>query len=92
MHRITFIFLLIFSSIISFGQGIEFFEGSWDEALNEAREDDKVIFVDAYAKWCGPCKKMAKDVFTQDRVGRFFNERFINIKMDMEEPEGIKFE
>jgi len=91
MHRITFIFLLIFSSIISFGQGIEFFEGSWDEALNEAREDDKVIFVDAYAKWCGPCKKMAKDVFTQDRVGRFFNERFINIKMDMEEPDGIKF-
>ena len=43
MHRITFISLLIFSSIISFGQGIEFFEGSWDEALNEAREDDKVI-------------------------------------------------
>lgn len=91
MHRITFIFLLLFSSIISYSQGIEFFEGSWDEALREAQQDDKIIFVDAYAKWCGPCKKMAKNVFTQDHVGRFFNERFINIKMDMEEPEGIKF-
>jgi len=74
-----------------FGQGISFFHGTWDEALEEAKKTDKVIFVDAYAKWCGPCKAMARNVFTQEEVGTYFNENFINIKMDMEEKEGIAF-
>ena len=85
-----FIFLLAFSSI-SMAQGISFYHGSWEEALEEAQKDDKIIFVDAYAKWCGPCKRMAKDVFTQDGVGKFFNENFISLKLDMEEKEGLTF-
>ena len=47
-----------------------------------------MIFMDAYATWCGPCKGMAKNVFTDKRVGEFFNEKFINVKMDMEKGEG----
>lgn len=73
------------------GQGISFFHGTWEEALEEAKKTDKVIFVDAYAKWCGPCKAMARNVFTQKEVGEYFNENFINLKMDMEEKEGISF-
>ena len=72
-------------------QGIEFFKGSWEEALALAKEEDKIIFVDAYAVWCGPCKRMAKDVFTDQKVGQFYNKNFINVKMDMERGEGPKF-
>lgn len=79
------------SSTILLGQGIEFFHGSWEEALEMAQKEDKIIFVDAYAKWCGPCKRMAKDVFTQDAVGEFYNSNFINLKLDMEEKEGLTF-
>ena len=72
-------------------QGIEFFHGSWEEALAEATKQEKLIFVDAYAEWCGPCKRMAKNVFTQPAVGDFFNKHFINVKMDMEKGEGPEF-
>ena len=74
-----------------FGQGIDFFHGTWEEALELANEEDKIIFVDAYAVWCGPCKRMAKQVFTNSDVGKFYNKNFINVKMDMERGEGPTF-
>lgn len=73
-------------------QGIEFFKGSWEEAVAEAKKQDKIIFVDAFAAWCGPCKAMAKNVFPDSRVGEFYNANFINIQWDVEkDPEGVKF-
>ena len=74
--------LFTFSTVI--GQGIDFHHGTWKEALAEAQKQDKLVFIDAYAKWCGPCKKMAKNVFTLSEVGDFYNENFINVKLDME--------
>jgi thioredoxin 1 len=65
-------------------EGIEFFHGTWSEALKKAEEDNKLIFLDAYAAWCGPCKYMAKKTFTDPDVGAFYNQHFINFKMDME--------
>ena len=87
---LSLVFILISFTAIS-AQGISFYKGSWEEALIEAQAQDKIIFVDAYAKWCGPCKRMAKNVFTQDKVGAFFNDNFINLKLDMEEAEGLTF-
>ena len=81
--------LLCFGSISS--QGIEFFEGSWEEALAESEKTEKLIFVDAYATWCGPCKKMAKNTFTDETVGDYFNNNFIALKIDMEQPMGREF-
>ncbi len=83
--------LLLLSSSIIFGQGINFFHGTWEEALQQAAKEEKLIFVDAYAKWCGPCKRMAKNVFTQQSVGDYYNENFINMKIDMEEGMGLTF-
>lgn len=73
-------------------QGIEFFNGSWEEALAKAEAEDKLIFVDAYASWCGPCKRMSANVFPDQRVGEFYNKNFVSLKWDMEKDEhGIKF-
>ena len=76
---------------VSFGQGISFFEGSWSEAKSKAQKEDKIIFVDAYAVWCGPCKRMAKNVFTHPEVGAFMNTHFVNLKIDMEKDMGRSF-
>lgn len=91
MSKVIAVVALLISVNLLSAQGISFFHGTWDEAIEEAQKTDKVIFVDAYAKWCGPCKAMARNVFTQKEVGEYFNDNFINIKMDMEEKEGISF-
>ena len=70
--------------------GIDFSKADWNTVLAEAKADNKIIFVDAYTTWCGPCKQMSARVFTQDEVGKHFNANFINVKMDMEGPQGRK--
>ncbi len=81
--------LISFSSdAIAQAPGIDFFHGSWDEAKLKAKKENKLIFMDAYTSWCGPCKKMARETFTNTQVGDYFNSRFVNVKMDMEKGEG----
>lgn len=86
-----FAFLFLISTQIIAG-GIDFFHGTWDEALAKAQSEEKVIFVDAYTTWCGPCKRMAANVFTNEKVGEFYNENFICMKIDMEKPDGLTFQ
>lgn len=89
-------FLIILGFLILpmslFSTGIEFFHGSWDEAIAKAKTEGKIIFVDAYTTWCGPCKRMARDVFTDSKVGQFYNANFVNMKLDMEKKAGISFQ
>lgn len=91
MRILLFICSFLMIQTNSFSQGIEFFHGSWEEALEKAQADGKVIFVDAYAEWCGPCKRMAKTTFKDQKVGDFFNANFLNVKMDMEKGDGPTF-
>ncbi|MFA4866829.1 MAG: thioredoxin fold domain-containing protein [Pedobacter sp.] len=67
---------------------ISFKEADWKTQLATAKKDNKIIFFDAYTSWCGPCKMMAKDVFTRDSVANLFNQTFLNVKYDMEKGEG----
>ena len=91
MKNILFIFSMLIFSISIYSQGIEFFHGTWEEVLAESKKQGKPIFVDAYTTWCGPCKAMAKNTFTKEEVGTFFNKHFISVKFDMEKTEGVKF-
>nr|WP_121271994.1 thioredoxin family protein [Pedobacter schmidteae] len=70
-------------------QGINFDHGTWKEVLAKARQEDKLVFVDVYTSWCGPCKKMAAEVFPLKEVGDVFNPAFVNYKIDAEKGEGI---
>ena len=70
--------------------GISFFHGTWSEALAKAKAENKLIFVDAYTTWCGPCKWMSRNAFTDAEVGEFFNKNFICVKVDCEKGEGIE--
>lgn len=60
----------------------------WDTVLEYAKSQDKLIFVDCYTKWCGPCKTMDKYVFPTKEMGKFMNTRFICAKIDMETTDG----
>lgn len=73
-------------------QGIEFegSETSFQQAVEKAQKSKKLIFMDCYTAWCGPCRQLAKNVFPNDTVGAFFNRHFVSVKMDMEKGEGPK--
>lgn len=86
---ILFICVLTFN-VYSQDSAINFDSGNWSSILTKAKEQDKLIFVDAYAVWCGPCKRMARDVFTDEEVGEYYNSKFVNVKMDMERGEGLE--
>lgn len=68
--------------------GIKFTEVAWAQVVEQARAENKIIFLDAYTSWCGPCKLLQKNVFTRADVGAVFNKNFINVKVDMERGEG----
>lgn len=87
----AFLCLLVCRSVVAQDSGIKFIEDkSWQDLLTMAGENNKLIFLDCYTTWCGPCKAMAKEVFPLPEVGSFMNANFINTKFDMEKGEGIE--
>ncbi|MCP4459993.1 MAG: DUF255 domain-containing protein [Cytophagales bacterium] len=70
--------------------GIQFQSLSWDEALAASKKSNKLIFIDAYTTWCGPCKALEKYTFTDASVGTLFNASFINVRFDMEQYPGLE--
>lgn len=70
-------------------QGINFIEGKpFAEVKALAKAEGKLIFVDCYTSWCRPCKMMATKEFVKKEAGDYFNEKFVNYKIDMEKDEG----
>ena len=59
----------------------------WKQIVEKAKAENKLIFVDCYTDWCGPCKMLDANVFTQDAVADFFNENFVNSKFEMQKDE-----
>jgi len=88
---LTAILVMIFSFPAAYSQNrsILFRERPWAEIQEAAKKENKLIFLDAYASWCGPCKWMAANIFTNDTVADYYNEKFICAKIDMEKGEGI---
>ena len=83
------ILLLTISCIDTQAQGIDFEKGSWSNVKEKATKTNKLIFMDIYTTWCGPCKTMDKNVFSTKEIGSFFNKNFISYKIDAEKGEGI---
>ena len=83
------IVVVLGTTTISFAsaQGIKFVESSFKEALAQAKQENKLLFMDCYTSWCGPCRLLANRVFPNDSIGQFFNTHFVSLKMDMENVE-----
>ncbi|OMP80066.1 thioredoxin fold domain-containing protein [[Flexibacter] sp. ATCC 35208] len=57
---------------------------TWQEIQRKAKAEHKYIFLDCFATWCGPCKAMDKNVYTDELVGNKTNSNFISVKVQMD--------
>jgi len=89
MKKLLFAICLLAVTLASKAAEIKFIENpTWTSVLEQAKKENKIIFLDAYATWCGPCKQMDAETYTNDAVANFYNANFINVKYDMEKGEG----
>lgn len=94
MKKIILLAIALWVSFSCYAQehkGVNWEQGTLQDALRKAaghKKGAKLVFLDCYTTWCGPCKYMANTVFTTEAAGNYFNEHFVNIKIDMEKGEG----
>ncbi len=67
---------------------VNFQDLDWNAALKKAAKEKKYIMTDCYTDWCYWCKVMDKKTFSDTEVGKFANEHFVAIKIDMEKDFG----
>ncbi len=85
------LFLLLAAFLIqpASAQSVAFQTNGWETLLKRAKAEDKLIFVDVYTTWCGPCRWMDQNVFNNPQVGQFMNQNLLVYKADAEHGEGI---
>ena len=82
--------IISFLSLRLFAQGINWQKGDFESILNKAKSEKKLVYVDIFTTWCGPCKQMDAEVFSNQEVGKTFNENFICYKIDGEKGDRIQ--
>lgn len=90
MNKQILIVVILLLPMLIYSQGINFEKGSWEEVLAKSQQIDKPVFVDIFTSWCGPCKRMEREVFTQKEVGETYNNNFICYQIDAEKGEGVE--
>lgn len=89
MYKISILILLLFTG--GFLQAQEINWMSMNEALEAQKEEPKKIFMDAYTTWCGPCKMLDRNTFTNEDVIEYVNENYYAVKFNAEGDEEINF-
>lgn len=62
-----------------------------NEALEAQKKEPKKIFADVYTDWCGPCKMMDKNTFSNPDVADYVNEHFYPVKFNAEGTEKVDY-
>lgn len=86
---ILFLFSL-FTLVVTAQESINWM--SMDAALAAQQEQPKKIFMDVYTTWCGPCKLLDKNTFSDKNVIKFINKNYYPVKFNAEGSESITFE
>ena len=82
------LYLLLFAVPLSMNAQVEFIEvetlAEMNAAQKKASDQMLMLFVDVYATWCGPCKMMDSEVYTDPAVADYMNANYVSVRMDGE--------
>jgi len=84
---VLFLMLLTLGSVHS--QGINWM--TMNEALAAQKKNPKKIFMDVYTTWCGPCKMLDKNTFSDKNVIEYLNKNFYSVKFNAEGTEEVTY-
>lgn len=76
-------------SLFDIETAVAFHKISLNEAQEKAKVENKVIFIDFYTAWCGPCLEFSRNILTDRAVGEAMNKSFISLKFDAEKGDGV---
>ena len=62
-----------------------------EDALKKAEAENKLVLVDVSAIWCPNCRKLDNEVFANQEVKKFVNEKFVFSRLEYESAEGTEF-
>lgn len=86
MFRVLFTALIAVAACIPVmrADGVAFENLTLPEAQAKAQKEGKMVFVDCYTPWCGPCKYIAQNIFPLDSCGAYMNPRYVCVMKDLE--------
>lgn len=64
---------------------------SFEEAIALNKKEPKKILISVYADWCGYCKKMDLETFSNKTIANYINNNFYAVKLNGEEKKDIVF-
>lgn len=88
--KYLFLFIILLSSVTLSAQKINWV--TMDEALAAQKENPKKIMMDVYTTWCGPCKLLDKNTFSNPDVINYINKNYYAVKFNAEGTESITHE
>lgn len=71
------------------GEGVEWI--TFAEAEKRAAKDNKLLLVDVYTDWCGWCKRLDSDTYSDPAVQAYIREHYHAVKFNAEQKEAIQF-
>ncbi|MGE0590098.1 MAG: thioredoxin family protein [Cyclobacteriaceae bacterium] len=96
---LSLIAMLIANNALAQAQQVAYSEDSespvtwmtFEEAVERSKTEKRKIFIDVYTDWCGWCKVMDKNTFSEPMIAKILNEEFYPVKFDAEQKEDIVF-
>jgi thiol:disulfide interchange protein len=76
------------SASVSFAE-VHFKDLAFADAMKQAKKEKKIIMVDYYTTWCGWCKRLDRDTYSSDELGKYADDNIVSLKLNAEAGEGI---
>lgn len=89
-YTIFLIGALLLAGTTGYAQGVNWM--SFEEAIASSKNDSRKLLIDIYTDWCGWCKKMDKEAYSNEKLAAYINENFYPVKFNAEQKESIEFD